>query len=373
VQPALVSDFEIASPLGDSVSAFAEAMFAGRSGIKNLNGLYGDDFPILAAGLIESLKGKREPNAVAQKILRRLLGRHPGLKVDGLIYFIPQEDEFSRRDPPVSTDAQAELMQRAVLELTGFMIPRQEVLGIHEACVSGLSGLSLAAQRIRKGIWQNALVIGVDLRCSPLDLMRFHALGALSTHEANAASCPFSKERNGFVRSQGGGAFLIQSHAHEAWGEILGYGQASDSWRLTEGRADGQGAISAMKKALKMSGLQAAQIDAFSAHATSTIAGDVLEVRAIKEIWQEAVPPVTALKSQIGHAGQAAGLLQVASALIMLKEQCLAPTINYRTPDPKCDLDFVANRSRPARLKNIFCNATAFGGQNAALIVGARC
>ncbi|MGE3760606.1 MAG: beta-ketoacyl synthase, partial [Pseudobdellovibrionaceae bacterium] len=292
-------------------------------------------------------------------------------------FFIPQEDEFSRKTPPLTVNAQSEFLQQAVLELTGHKISGQETIPIHEACVSGLTGLSLAAQRIRRGIWKNAVVVGVDLRCSPLDLMRFHALGALTTQPAEGASCPFSKERSGFVRSQGAGAFLLQSDPHtEPWGEIAGFGQTNDAWRLTEGRADGHGAVTAIKRALDMSEMKAHDIDAFSAHATSTLAGDVLEVRAIKQVWQESAGrlPVTALKSQIGHAGQAAGLLQMASALIMLKEQCLAPTINYRTPDPKCDLDFVPNSSRRKTLRAILCNATAFGGQNAALVVkGVKC
>lgn len=358
---ALISDFEVLSPLGNSVAEFASALFSAKSGITDLNGRYGRDFPVSAAGFIKGYEEKREPVLAAQNLVRRVLEKHSPAPIDGLVFFIPQDDELGQ--PPVK--AVEAILGSTILEMTGS--PVGGLLSIHEACVSGLTGLALAAQRIRHGIWKRALVVGVDLRVSPLDLLRFHALGALSRRPAAVASCPFSLERDGFVRAQGGAAFLLEAECSSPWGEIAGWGQTADAWRLTEARADGAGARRAIEKALSMSGLRSFEIDCFSAHATSTIMGDTLEARLIKDVFGRI--PVTALKSQLGHTGQAAGLLQCAAALMMKKEECLAPTINFQSVDPRCDLDCVPNSARPARVRKILCNATAFGGQNAALVV----
>lgn len=362
---ALISDFEVLSPLGNSRGEFASALFSGKSGITDLNGRYGADFPVSAVGFVKGFEENRRPLQAAAELLQRLLLKQKPAPVDGLVFFIPQDDELD--GPPPSLVFVEEFLRRIVLESTGFAVP--ETIAIHEACVSGLTGLALAAQRLRHGNWRRALVVGVDLRVSPLDLLRFHALGALSRRPAAVASCPFSLERDGFVRAQGGAAFLLESECDSAWGEIAGWGQTADAWRLTEARADGVGAVHAIEKALRMSGLRAEEIDAFSAHATSTSVGDTLEARVIKKIFGENRIPVTALKSQIGHTGQAAGLLQTAAALLMKKENCLAPTINFQTADPRCDLDCVPNSARAARVERVICNATAFGGQNASLVI----
>jgi hypothetical protein len=373
---AMISDFDVFSTIGNSIEDFERNLFSGYSGISNLNGRYGDDFPVKAVGLISSLEGKREPNIVAQKLLLKILKRHPDKPIDGVVFFISGEDEIANSSPPATSEQQASLFQKIILECTGFKIPLDQFIAIHESCVSGISGLSLAAQRIRSGRWMRALVLGVDLRSSPLDLLRFHALGALSPREAPQASCPFSLERDGFVRSEGGAVFLLEAQnanlrTQNVWGEIKGFGQTSDAWRVTEGRPDCASMVRAIEGSIKMAGLRTQDIDCFSAHATSTSIGDALEARAIHLVWGKDVSriPVTALKSQIGHTGQTSGLLQVAAALLMIKEQRLAPTINYGSPDPNCVLDCVPNHSRPSSIDNVLCNATAFGGQNACLIL----
>jgi 3-oxoacyl-(acyl-carrier-protein) synthase len=373
---AMISDFDIFSAIGTSVEEFERNLFSGRSGISNLSGKYGDGFPVKAAGLISCLEGKREPNTIAKNLLLKILKRHSEKPIDGVVFFVPGEDELANLKAPITSEQQAALFQKIILECTGREVPLDQFIAIHEACVSGLSGLSLAAQRIRSGNWTRALVLGVDLRCSPIDILRFHALSALSPREAPEASCPFSLERDGFVRSQGGAVFLLEGQnsnlrKQNFWGEIKGFCQTSDAWRLTEGRPDCAGMLRAIEGSVKMAGLRTQDIDCFSAHATSTPIGDALEARAIHLLWGQDASrlPVTALKSQIGHTGQASGLLQVAAALLMIKEQCLAPTINYRVPDPNCLLDCVPNRARPASIDHVLCNATAFGGQNASLVL----
>ncbi|MGZ3693548.1 MAG: beta-ketoacyl-[acyl-carrier-protein] synthase family protein [Bdellovibrionota bacterium] len=374
-----ITDFEVLSPFGGPLNQFSESMFEGRSAITEIGNVYGEEFSVGAAGLIPGLERKFNPNPVALGLIRQLLRRNVEKTLDGILFFIPEEDELAGSRKVQSSEQQASNISELVFTETGHFVRPEEIISIHEACVSGISGLSMAAQRIRAGIWRRALVVGVDLRCSPLDLLRFRALGALSTRPVSAtqASCPFSKDRDGFVKAQGAGAFILEAEdalnrGQSVWGEIRGFAQTSDAWRLTEGRPDCLGATRAMEAAIKMSGLELGDISCISAHATSTKLGDALEARAIEKIWRERARkiPVTALKSQIGHAGQAAGLLQVAAALLMIKHQRVAPTINFSEPDPGCPIDCVPNAARHGNVDWVLCNAFAFGGQNASMVLG---
>jgi|GEM_PF-5233088 len=374
---ALVSDFDVMTPLGDSIEEFTEGLFSGRSGISNLNGLYGSDFPVSAVGMIPGLNGKREPMSVAVHLVRKILSRQSDAFIDGVVFFMSQDDELSNSRSPISCDEQILLLQKEIFEHARYEIPRERIIVIREGCVAGLTGLAMAAQRIRAGRWRRALVLGVDLRCSPLDLLRFHVLGALSTRDASRASSPFSIERDGFVKSQAAGVFLLSDESslksgERIWGEIKGFGQTSDAWRLTEGRPDGSESRRAMEAALRMSGLVPCQIDCVSAHATGTRIGDAVEARTIRALWGSHADqlPVTALKSQLGHSLQTSGLSQVAAALLMLRHQRLAPTLHCESMDPMCALNLVAHEARAANLNHVLCNASGFGGQNACLILG---
>jgi 3-oxoacyl-[acyl-carrier-protein] synthase II len=375
---ALISDFTFISPLGGNERDFCEKLFSGTSGIREIDGQFGPGFPIRAVGLIEELKGNFNPIPAAKNLLQKLLSRtSTKRKIDGVVFFIPPEDELSTITERLrSVDGQIDFLKNIIEEETGQLISQENFLSLNEACVTGISSLSLAAQRIRAGIWDRVLVLGVDLRCSPLDLLRMHSLGALSTRAtpASMASCPFSKERDGFVKAQGGAAFLLENSGscqNAPWGEIVGYGQSADAFRLTDGRPDGKVAAKAILRAMSMAGMSADGIDCISAHATSTRLGDALEARVIRSIWKESAEmvPVTALKSQLGHAAQAAGLLQVVAGLFMLCRQEISPTINLNLLDPLCDLNHISNCSRAAKLTTILCNSHAFGGQNAALIL----
>src|SRR5262249_36093813 len=178
-----------------------------------------------------------------------------------------------------------------------------------------------------------------------------------------------------FVRGEGAGMLLVESRAAaEARGAPLvgtlaGYATTTDAYRLTDGRPDGCAVVRAMRDAIADASLTPDDISAVSAHGTSTILNDALETRAIKEVFGARAydVPVTSLKSQIGHATVAAGALEAVASLMMLAEQRLAPTINYGPPDPVCDLDYVPNEARPARLTSILSNNFGFGGPNARL------
>jgi 3-oxoacyl-[acyl-carrier-protein] synthase II len=254
------------------------------------------------------------------------------------------------------------------------------MVSINGACSSGNQALGMAMQRIRDGEWTRALVGGVDARCSAPNLMNFHMLGALCTDDVDpaTASRPFSKDRSGFIRGEGAASLILETRAAaEARGAkilatLKGYANTTDANRLTDGRDDALCVKKAMTWAVEDAGLRLDEISAISAHGTSTQLNDRLESKAIKEVFLEGAHkiPVSSLKSQIGHSTVAAGAIEAISCVMMLREQRLGPTLNYRIPDPECDLDYVPNESRAAKIEYILSNNFAFGGQNACLVFG---
>jgi len=207
--------------------------------------------------------------------------------------------------------------------------------------------------------------------------MNFHLLGTLSTDPgpATQVSRPFSAGRSGFVLGEGAATLVLEERTAAErrgatiLGSIAGYATTSDSYRVTDGRSDVRGAIAAMRGAVEDAGSE--QIDAISAHGTSTRMNDRLETLAIEAAFGPAARsiPVISLKSQIGHCLAAAGALEAVASILMLAEQKLAPTINYTERDPECDLDYVPNRSREASINTILSNNFGFGGQNSCVVL----
>jgi hypothetical protein len=370
-----VSGCAVASPFGVGLRALEDGVFGGRSGVTFLPGI-AEDFPVRAVALLGGgLPTAQDHGPVVESLFRELGGGIGG--VDGVVFSLslPTELELRRHGQGGArfrgTEAQSAWLRELLLRHAGHAPPPEEFVPIAEACITGISALGTAAQRVRAGRWRRALALVSDLRVDELELLRFHALGALSTRKVPAAeaSCPFSKDRDGFVKAQGAGAFVLESDGVKPFARVLGCFQTGDAYRITEGRADGSGPFHAMRGALVAAGLSPDEIDCVSAHGTSTPLNDQLETLAIKELFG-ARPPVTALKSQIGHASPAAGVLQVAASLLMLRRQEIPATINLRNPDPLCDLDYVPGGPRRARLGTILCNAFGFGGLNASLILG---
>ncbi|MGZ3669110.1 MAG: beta-ketoacyl-[acyl-carrier-protein] synthase family protein [Bdellovibrionota bacterium] len=379
-----VTGFSLASGIGCHVDEFSRALAEGASGICKVPQV-GPEFPVNAVGLIQGLPGAIiSHELVLQHLLRELLsssGLKPQEQIDGIVFSLSwsREDMFANAATrPLTASVSRELLG-STLSPALFSLPQpSEWISISEACVTGTTAIGMAAQRIRLGRWRRALVIVSDLATSPMDLITFHQLRALSSRAVDAAraSCPFSKDRDGFVKSQGAGAILLVGEDHlspesKVLGRVAGFAQTGDGWMPTEGRPDCRGATAAMLNAMKSAGLEEGQLDCISAHGTSTQLNDLLETRAIKAAFPNRASkvPVTALKSQLGHAAHAAGMLQAIAALIMLNQQFIAPTINYREPDPDCDLDYVPNVLRRQAIENVLCNSFAFGGLNASLLL----
>jgi 3-oxoacyl-[acyl-carrier-protein] synthase II len=253
-------------------------------------------------------------------------------------------------------------------------------MAVMTACAGGTHAIGDAARWIRAGRADAVLAVGADSELYPMGLASFCMLGALSTRNDRpaAASRPFDRSRDGFVIGEGAAALVLEAQEHAerrgalVWAEVLGFGSAADAFRVTDPHPQGVGAVLAMRRAVADAGIGADAIDYINAHGTSTPANDRAETLAIRSVFGERAAriPISSTKSMIGHATVAAGAIEAAVVVLTLRDQMIHPTINYETPDPTCDLDYVPNIARRARVDVAMSNSFAFGGQTASLVFG---
>jgi 3-oxoacyl-[acyl-carrier-protein] synthase II len=251
-------------------------------------------------------------------------------------------------------------------------------LGITSACSSGSDAIGMAYEHIRRGAINMMLAGGSEAIINPIGVSAFNALNALSTRNDNpkAASRPFDKDRDGFVIAEGAAVLLLEDLNHaKARGapvlaEIMGYGATGDAFHITEPADDGEGGARAMRTALRNAGLNPADIDYINAHGTSTQLNDKIETHAIKTVFGDHARKlaVSSTKSMTGHLIGAAGSVAGAACIMAIRNGIIPPTINYTTPDPNCDLDYVPNTARHTRIKTAMANSFGFGGHNSVLI-----
>jgi 3-oxoacyl-[acyl-carrier-protein] synthase II len=213
----------------------------------------------------------------------------------------------------------------------------------------------------------------------PFGVTGFNLLTALSTcnDDPKRSSRPFDRQRDGFVLGEGAGMIVLEEHdravargAH-IHGELLGYGSTADAFRITDTHPEGRGAISCIRLALENAGIEADAIDYINAHGTSTIVNDRVETLAVKKVFGERAYkiPISSTKSMMGHLIAAAGATEVIFSLLAIRDNVAPPTINYETPDPDCDLDYVPNEARPVQCDTVLTNSFGFGGQNISLVL----
>jgi 3-oxoacyl-[acyl-carrier-protein] synthase II len=220
---------------------------------------------------------------------------------------------------------------------------------------------------------------GTESCITPLGLGGFCALKALSVrnNEPEKASRPFDRERDGFVMAEGCGLVLLENLEHakqrnaQIYAEIVGYGMSCDAYHITAPDPEGDGAARAMKEALRDAGLRPEDVNYINAHGTSTKLNDKIETLAIKKAFgsHSKKVMVSSTKSMTGHLLGAAGGLEFVVCCLAIKDSVIPPTINYEYPDPDCDLDYVPNTARKAKLGICMSNSLGFGGHNASLIV----
>ena len=243
------------------------------------------------------------------------------------------------------------------------------------ACASSTHAIGLAAQAIRAGQADAVLAGGSDAPLTAGIVRAWEALRvlAIDNEHPEEACRPFSADRKGLVLAEGAAVLVLESYENairrgaEILGELAGFGATSDAGHLTDPSADG--AARAMRLALRDAGLEPADVGYINAHGTGTRANDATETAAIHAAFGNAVPPVSSTKSLHGHAMGASGAIEIVSSLLALRDGFLPPTINLTTPDPDCDLDYVPNEPRDARVTAFLSNSFGFGGMNAVVAV----
>ena len=401
----VVTGMGVASPLGCSVEEFWECLLAGRSGVKSLEGTI---FSGLQTGLGGAILDYDEKQYFDIKEARRMsrssqfglvaakqaitqaelengsvdcieVGVLVGSSIGGYSAADPffrhfyQYDRLSPFTIPISMNSGP----AANISIAyGFQGP---LLNVDAACSTAAHSIGTAFNMIRTGHLQVAVAGAADSPFSPGVVAAWASMRALSTREdCPAEACrPFSGDRDGMVLGEGAGVLVLEAESHALargaaiLAEIKGYGATSDSFHLTQPAPHGP--ARAMKRALEDADLSTGEVDYINAHATGTEFNDKNETTAIKEVFAERAYqiPVVGNKAAFGHSIAGSGALELIGCILSLRDQAIPPTINYKVPDPECDLDYVTEGRRNIAVKNILSNSFAFGGSNAVLVVGA--
>ena len=289
-----------------------------------------------------------------------------------------KQSNYKRANPMSIINALPNMPSHYVSRMTGAVGP---LITPSVACATGIQAIGEATDLIQLGKCDMAIAGAIDAVIFDYILAGFSATRAL-TRDYNdnpaAASRPFDAERSGFVLGEGGAIFIVESLAHALsrdaaiYAEILGYASSSDAWHVAAPNPDGDGARRAMQWALDDAKINPDEIEYINAHGSSTPANDLIETLAIKHVFGEGAYqiPVSSTKSMIGHAMAGCGSLELSACLMTLQDETLHPTINYQTPDPSCDLDYVPNTARDAPgIQTVMSNSFGLGGQNAAIVV----
>lgn len=248
------------------------------------------------------------------------------------------------------------------------------------ACASGTHAIGDACIVIQRGEVDAMIAGGTEAAIRPLVFAGLDPLKVMSVRNdaPEKASRPFDKERDGFVIGEGAGMVILeelesaQNRGARIYGEVLGYGLNSDAYHITAPDPEGAGAASCMRLALEDAGISIDKIDYINAHGTSTALNDLSETRAIKSVFGERSHkiPISSNKSMMGHMWAGAGVVEAISCLLTITQGIIPPTINYETPDPECDLDYVPNVARRAEVKIALSNSFGFGSTNGSLVLG---
>jgi 3-oxoacyl-[acyl-carrier-protein] synthase II len=251
-------------------------------------------------------------------------------------------------------------------------------LSVQTACAAGTHAFGLAFHMVRDGVADAMITGGVEATITPVCVAGFNAMRALSTRneEPERASRPFDKDRDGFILAEGA-AILILEELHMAlqrgakiYAEAIGFGLSADAFHMTAPATNGEGAAQCMRMALEDAGVEPHDVDYINAHGTSTDLNDKLETQAIKTVFGDHARKlaVSSTKSMTGHLLGAAGGLEAGYTALAMAREMIPPTINYETPDPECDLDYVPNQSRKAVIRVALSNSFGFGGTNGTLV-----
>lgn len=395
------------TPLGNDVQTLWNSLAAGESGITRIDTFDTTRHKAKIAGLVrnfdaEAMFGKKEARrmdrfcqfalAAAEQAMedsglvlddvdRERMGVYVGSGIGGLSTLLEQDGVLRDRGPervsPTLVPMMISNMAAAMISIRyGSQGP---TLSPVTACSIGNTAIGEAYRLLAMGGADVILAGGSEAAISEISLASFGNATALSTRndEPGAASRPFDTWRDGFVMAEGAGILVLETLSHalrrdaRIYGEVIGYGASSDAYHMVATHPEGIGPYLAMRAALREAGIGPEDVDVINAHATSTELGDKSETLAIKRLFGEAAydVPVTANKSMTGHMLGAAGGVQAISLVKSLNEGIIPPTINQVERDPVCDLDYVPNVARHAKLSVGMSNSFGFGGHNAVIVL----
>jgi len=394
------------TPLGLDITTTWDSLIAGKSGIDHITHFDASDFETKIAG---ELKGFEPTDYIGRKEARRMdrfsqmavvagmqavqsaglviddtnrdnVGVLIGSGIGGLVTISEQVRVLSERGPdrvsPFTVPMMIADMASAQVSITfGAKGPN---FCPTSACSSGSDAIGTAYEIIKRGDAQAMLAGGSEAIITPIGIAGFNATKALSTHNDNPqqASRPFDAERDGFVVGEGAAIIVLEDLAYalergdRIIAEITGYGASSDAVHITQPAEDGNGAARAMRMALRKAGLAPSEIDYINAHGTSTPLNDKIETMAIKAVFEDHAykVPISSTKSMTGHLLGAAGAVESMVCCMAIKTGMIPPTINYNSPDPDCDLDYVPNKAREVKVSSALTNSFGFGGHNSVLV-----
>ena len=400
----VVTGMGVASPLGCNIADFWECLLRGRSGVKSLEGSLFSGMQTKIGAMVwdydesQYFEGKEArrmsrssqlgivaaDQAISQAKLDDGKVGYPevGILIGSSIGGFSSSEQFfksfymrDRLSPftiPISMNSGP---ASNVSIKYGFQGP---LMNVDAACATAAHSIGYAFNMIRSGSLQVAVTGAADSPFAPAVVAAWAALRAISSQEdCPAEACrPFSADRDGMVLGEGAGILILEAESHALnrggpiLAEIKGYGASADSNHLTQPTQDGP--VKAMRRALADASLSPDDIDYINAHATGTVWNDKNETKAIKEVFRERAYqiPVVGNKAALGHSISGSGALELIGCILSLRDQVVPPTINYKVPDPECDLDYVTEGMRSLPMDNVMSNSFAFGGSNAVLIVG---
>ena len=403
----VVTGLGCVSPVGNNVKDTWEALLAGKSGAAPITAFDASAHKTKFAAEVKGFDGSalfgtreaRKMDRFTQLATAATLEalEHSGLKIDesnrdrvgiligtgigGIITTIEQYENLKERGPERVSPFLIPMMisDSAAGNLAIRIGARGPNMSLATACASGTNGVGEAAEMIRRGAADVMVAGASEAAIHPLTMAGMNVMTALSTRndDPQRASRPFDKDRDGFLMGEGSAVLILESldHALARGANILceftGYGTSDDAHHISAPAENGAGAAISMSLALKDAGFDPTAIQYINAHGTSTQLNDKSETAAIKTVFGEQAYKlaVSSTKSMTGHLLGASGALEAMISTLTIMNQIVPPTINYETPDPNCDLDYVPNQPRKTNITNVMSNSFGFGGHNATLVI----
>lgn len=403
----VITGLGIISPLGNDVNTFWNHLIAGKSGVGNITHFDTTDYAVKIAAEVKDFDplnyiDKKEARrmdrfvqfavAAAKEALKHAeldmnkvdanrVGVYVGSGIGGLSTLENQHRVLMERGPrrvsPFFVPMMIANMSSGMVSIhTGAKGPNSAAIS---ACATGTHCVGDSFKMLQRGDADVMLAGGTEATILPMAIAGFSAMGALSSRndDPQKASRPFDRDRDGFVMGEGAAVLVLETLEHaqkrgaNIIAEVVGYGMTADAYHITSPDPQGDGAKRSMEMALSDAGLKPEDIDYINAHGTSTDINDKFETMAIKAAFGEHAHKlaISSTKSMMGHLLGAAGAIEAAVLALTLKEQIIPPTINLENPDPECDLDYVPNESRKARVRAAISNSLGFGGHNATICI----